>query len=856
MGKGASERVGFFRGLWQARRSPQAHRPSASTALTRLEHLESRLLLNGAPVVAILDTGIDLTDPALFSHIWRNPRETSYITGDNDLNGFANDVFGWNFVDGDNILQDAGNGSDVARAVLAAAAQTVAAAGLTSNVQIMPVRVISAALPIVPGVNEMGIGGDIATLTAGIDYVTRFKRIANVNVVAMNINYGGYLPLKPSADPTLWPLLRAIDAAGDEGIVITIGAGNGSNNNDVLGNWPANYTNGFLLSTAAATGTTLATYSNYGLTTVDLAAPDYTTQGTQFASAQVAGTIAGMAQVSAASGGQLSGSQLIRTLINSADAAPGLSGLVQNPVVLDPAQAGVASLGNRMPVGSLDLASVTTISGWAHDPDAGSSPINVRVVIDGQTLGTFQAGNPRPDLATAIGSTQHGFHVDITGRDDLATGTHTVQVYMIDSISGEAHLLAQRTVQNRAPIGYVDVANATYVAGWAADLDNRGMPLYVRVDVNGVAGAPVLANLSRADLTGAVGSPNHAFVYAMPALAPGFHRIDVNTYDPLTGDATLLSTQTISTNSPPTGWIDVLNTGMVAGWALDPDNGGTPIQVRISIDGVPRPLVTANIARPDVATVFGTANHGFSVALPQLSKGNHTITVDAVDPVTQQLVRLGGALASGKVTVTDFAFDRLPTGHVDVFNTNTIAGWAFDQETGPGAVMVRVVIDGVAQPDVPANLLRTDVGKVVGSPNHGFNYTMPALGAGSHLVEVYYVNPQSLVPVLMAAKILPQTPPTGFVDVLTTNTVSGWAYDADNPTQSIAVRIDIDGKAGQVVIANRTRGDLGPVLGSTNHGFSVTMPKLTAGPHVISVKVIDPFTLEAFTLRETTLVFA
>jgi len=52
-------------------------------------------------VVAVIDTGVDRSHPALATHMWTNSREQA-DGADNDGNGLVDDLDGWNFVDGNN----------------------------------------------------------------------------------------------------------------------------------------------------------------------------------------------------------------------------------------------------------------------------------------------------------------------------------------------------------------------------------------------------------------------------------------------------------------------------------------------------------------------------------------------------------------------------------------------------------------------------------------------------------------------------------------------------------------------------------------------------------------------------------
>jgi hypothetical protein len=104
-------------------------------------------------------------------------------------------------------------------------------------------------------------------------------------------------------------------------------------------------------------------------------------------------------------------------------------------------------------------------------------------------------------------------------------------------------------------------------------------------------------------------------------------------------------------NTAPIGNLDdVTSSGVVSGWALDPDAPTSPISVHLYLDSPSGQsafigLTSANVSRTDVNQVTGyPGDHGFSFQLPSgILTGNHTIYAYGIDSAGGPNPLLSGA---------------------------------------------------------------------------------------------------------------------------------------------------------------------------------------------------------------------
>ena len=199
--------------------------------------------------VAVLDTGVQTNHPDLKSNLWENTKDPSNGR-DDDRNGVIDDRFGGDLVDGKGSGDDEhGHGTHVAGIIGARGNNDRGIAGLCWSVKIVSVRVLDA--------NGRGTSSD---QIAGIDYAI------SAGAKVINASFGG---------PTGSEIVRdAIERAKSKGVLLVAAAGNDGVNADQKPLFPAAYPDSNVFSVAATNSKDkLASFSNFGAQTVDLAAP-------------------------------------------------------------------------------------------------------------------------------------------------------------------------------------------------------------------------------------------------------------------------------------------------------------------------------------------------------------------------------------------------------------------------------------------------------------------------------------------------------------------------------------------------------------------------------------------------------
>ncbi|MDD4979422.1 MAG: S8 family serine peptidase [Gallionella sp.] len=233
--------------LWAAKNNGQAittgtYVPTTGTVANDM-NLEAAWNVQtdcSSTIVAVIDSGVNYNSTDLATNMWNG--------------GAAAPLHGWNFVGaGSNDPMDLnGHGTHVAGTIGAVANNAIGVTGVCWKASIMAVRAMDAAG-----------AGSTASIIQSIDYaITHGAKIIN-----MSLGGGGAFDQAFS---------NAITRAQNANVLVVVAAGNDNTNNDALAtpSWPCNFSHANVLCVAALDQNyALANFSNWGATSVDVAAP-------------------------------------------------------------------------------------------------------------------------------------------------------------------------------------------------------------------------------------------------------------------------------------------------------------------------------------------------------------------------------------------------------------------------------------------------------------------------------------------------------------------------------------------------------------------------------------------------------
>jgi subtilisin family serine protease len=207
--------------------------------------------------VGIIDEGYMYTHEDLAANAAKNPGEVEGDGVDNDGNGYVDDVYGWDFNRNNNSVFDGpadDHGTHVAGTIGAVGGNAKGVAGVCWSIKLMDAKFLGNG------------GGTTANAVKAVDYFSDLKTRHGLNLVATSNSWGG--------GGFSQALQDAIERANAANILFIAAAGNSANDCDVSSCYPAKYPNANVIAVASITSSgAMSSFSNFGLTTIDIGAP-------------------------------------------------------------------------------------------------------------------------------------------------------------------------------------------------------------------------------------------------------------------------------------------------------------------------------------------------------------------------------------------------------------------------------------------------------------------------------------------------------------------------------------------------------------------------------------------------------
>ena len=173
-------------------------------SLAGIDKLWTKPIVNAKrPVIAILDTGVDITHPALKDNVWTNALESEGEDDyDDDGDGFVDDVHGWDFVNDSPKMADYNSHGTHVAGIAAAADNGIGIVGANPQALFMPITVM-----------QSDGSGDIRTIVKGIEYAVEH----GATVINMSLGTPAYSQVLREALGYAYQTAVLVAAAGNDG---------------------------------------------------------------------------------------------------------------------------------------------------------------------------------------------------------------------------------------------------------------------------------------------------------------------------------------------------------------------------------------------------------------------------------------------------------------------------------------------------------------------------------------------------------------------------------------------------------------------------------------------------------------
>jgi hypothetical protein len=163
---------------------------------------------------------------------------------------------------------------------------------------------------------------------------------------------------------------------------------------------------------------------------------------------------------------------------------------------------------------------------------------------------------------------------------------------------------------------------------------------------------------------------------------------------------------------------------------IDNENGKASIIMGVSASSPIQP----------VANVSKVADFNFQA----LSTSVNTAVLITSNSLVASVGEAGNTLLERKpanIKIESDNINQLPIGTLDYADSKEVVGWAYDADAGTDPILVHIYVNGVFRASEQASVYRADLVNILGSGNHGYNYTYSEpLFEGTYKIEVFGIN--------------------------------------------------------------------------------------------------------------------
>ena len=545
------------------------------------------------------------------------------------------DLIGWNYVNNTNnpVDQD-GHGTFTAGEIGAVTNNGIGVAGTVWNAQVMPVQFL----------DSTGNGSDAAAVQA-IEYAV------NHGAKIINASWGG-----SGVDPTI---ATAIQYANQHNVIIVAAAGNSGTNDDTSFFAPASYSAQYpnLISVAAISNNgVLASWSNYGTGTVQLAAPGVGLlgvglngtyvgdSGTSMAAPLVAGTLA----LVEAAHPTWSMSQVIDAVLDHTTPDAALQGKVATGGIVN-AGAAVANTSGPYVIAASPDGSVNNSGGLSSIQLTFNEEVNPATLTPSQATLSGPGGTVSGLTITPVsGSNDHRFLVSFPAQTTAGTYTLSVGTGVEDwygnalnqnrnGVNGEGSDVYVETIRQTAP-GASDLLSVTGIPSGGGAGTSESFTV-TALSPNGGTDTSYVGTIQFSSTDSQLVLPNYTFT----AANAGTHTFNVTFKT--AGVQSITATDTVNGNIIGTEENIVVQSAAASvlkiGGFTSPDTAGTTQTVS----------VTAYDTYGNVATDYGGLVHFTSSDSQATLPANYTVPPELQGTFTFNVTLKTAGTQS--ITVTD-----------------------------------------------------------------------------------------------------------------------------------------------------------------------------------------------------------